>query len=348
MRREISGLLGLAIGVLGLLPSGVHQDAGGTSPRSFSSTTGRLRDAVSRLTVEPEVRAGYDRDKFKLWVDADGDCRDTRDEVLAEESLVAVSGCDVTVGRWYSYYDSRTWTHSSDVDIDHVVPLAEAWDSGARRWTSGTRQRYANDLGDPRTLVAVTDNVNQSKGDQDVSEWLPQHGVCRYVRAWTAVKTRWSLTVDGAEKHTLEHLAAGCANTALHVTKARIALRPTGGGAPQPTGRERIEQVVYDPPGTDTENAETLTVVDRGRPGQLRGYRLSDSAGASYIFPAYRIGRDGTVVVHSGDGQKRRGHLYAGWGFTWNNTGDTARLLTPAGKLADTCGWSDGPGTVQC
>jgi hypothetical protein len=93
--------------------------------------TVRLRAAVDNLKVSREIRAGYDRDLFRLWVDADGDCQDTRDEVLAAESTVAVSGCDITRGRWVSYYNRRVWRKSTDVDIDHLVPLAEAWDSGA-------------------------------------------------------------------------------------------------------------------------------------------------------------------------------------------------------------------------
>src|SRR5262245_40972770 len=117
--------------------------------------TVRLREAVRRLPVAHETRVGYVRDRFRLWVDADGDCRDTRDEVLAAESRTRVTGCDVTRGRWVSYYDRAVWRNSSDVDIDHLVPLAEAWDSGAKRWNASTRQRYANDLGDRRNLVAV-------------------------------------------------------------------------------------------------------------------------------------------------------------------------------------------------
>jgi hypothetical protein len=183
----------------------------------------RLRVAARRLPVAPERRDGYDRDLFRLWVDADGDCQDTRDEVLAAESRVRVRGCDITRGRWLSYYDGVTWSDSGDVDIDHVVPLAEAWDSGARRWSSGTRERYANDLGDRRTLVAVTDNVNQSKGDQDLAEWLPERSRCRYVREWVAVKIRWSLTVDRAEKRSARRLAGQCRNVVLHVSKAHIA-----------------------------------------------------------------------------------------------------------------------------
>lgn len=191
----------------------------------------RLRAAVRNLRVAAETPAGYQRSKYRLWVDSDGDCRDTRDEVLAAESKVAVHGCDVRTGRWFSYYDRRTWTSSSDVDIDHLVPLKESWDSGAKAWNADTRKRYANDLRDPRTLVAVTDNVNQSKSDRDPAQWMPQYGTCRYVQQWAAVKTRWALKVDRAEKSRLTHLAAGCRNVLLTVRKASVVKAGTSGGS---------------------------------------------------------------------------------------------------------------------
>lgn len=182
----------------------------------------RLRRAVRRLPVANEMRRGYDRDRFRHWIDANGDCQDTRDEVLDAESRVAVSGCSIDAGEWRSYYDGEVWTDSSDVDIDHVVALAEAWDSGARRWNATTRRRYANDLADARTLVAVTDNVNQSKSDQDPAEWLPALNKCRYVRQWVAVKLRWSLTVDRPEKRALRRRVSSCSNAWVRVSKARI------------------------------------------------------------------------------------------------------------------------------
>ena len=186
--------------------------------------TVRLRDAVTQLDVRRERREGYDRDLFDHWVDADSDCLDTREEVLVDESLEPTEGgdCSVTAGRWFSYYDEVEWTAPGDVDIDHMVPLAEAWDSGARGWDEDTRRRYANDLFEQRSLVAVTDNVNQSKGDQDVAEWLPEFSVCRYVREWVVVKTRWSLKVDRVEKQRLRELAAGCRNVELHVKIASV------------------------------------------------------------------------------------------------------------------------------
>jgi hypothetical protein len=122
-------------------------------------------------------------------------------------------------------YDGRTWTSDDDVDIDHLVALAEAWDSGARRWTAGTRDRYANDLRDRRPLIAVTDSVNQSKGDQDIAEWLPERNRCRYVREWVAVKLRWELLVDRTERRRLTTLSRGCANRQLTIHSARVRQR---------------------------------------------------------------------------------------------------------------------------
>lgn len=188
----------------------------------------RLRTAVRNLPVANETPTGYERSKFRHWIDADGDCQDTRDEVLKAESRVSTSGCDIRRGSWYSYYDRRTWTNPSDVDIDHVVALKEAWDSGARRWNADTRKRFANDLGDARTLVAVTDNVNQSKSDKDPAQWLPTHNRCRYVSEWTAVKIRWSLKVNAGEKSRLVAIAAKCTNNVLTVRKAAIGTGTTG------------------------------------------------------------------------------------------------------------------------
>jgi len=183
-----------------------------------------LVTAISDLSTASEVRTGYSRDLFPHWIDADGDGCSTRNEVLIAEADDPVSvgaGCSLSGGRWFSYYDRVSWTNTSDVDIDHMVPLAEAWDSGARTWSTATRQAFANDLGDYRTLVGVTDNVNQSKGDKDVAEWLPQYDRCRYLREYVAVKLRWRLSVDSAEKSAMNSLGSGCTNSTITVTRAR-------------------------------------------------------------------------------------------------------------------------------
>jgi len=183
-----------------------------------------LQTAVADLPVATEVRTGYDRDLFQHWIDADGDGCHTRNEVLlaeADDPPTVTGTCTISGGRWFSYYDRVSWTNTGDLDIDHMVSLAEAWDSGARTWSSTVRRDFANDLGDSRSLVAVTDDVNQTKGDQDPGTWLPQYDRCRYLREFVAVKHRWRLTVDSAEKSAMTSLASSCTNSTITVTRAR-------------------------------------------------------------------------------------------------------------------------------
>lgn len=179
-----------------------------------------LQTAIGDLSVATEHRDGYERDKFNLWIDADDDGCDTRDEILiaeADDAPDVGSDCSLSGGRWYSYYDGVSQTSTSDIDIDHVVPLAEAWDSGAGDWTADRREAYANDLDDYRTLVGVTDSVNQSKSDQDLAEWLPDQQQCRYLEEYVAVKIRWALAVDSSEKTAMDDLAATCSNSTIAV-----------------------------------------------------------------------------------------------------------------------------------
>ncbi|WP_182379858.1 HNH endonuclease family protein [Nocardioides sp. WS12] len=214
MKKLALALVGTVAAVtLATGPAPAAQAAG----ESYSAP---LTTAIGSLPVATEVRTGYDRAKFVHWIDADGDGCSTRNEVLDVESENSVTCGNLSGGRWYSYYDRVSWTNPSDVDIDHMVPLAEAWDSGARSWTAAQRQAYANDLGDSRSLVGVTDNVNQAKGDQDIAEWLPTYDKCRYLREFVAVKIRWRLTVNSTEKTAMQNLAAGCTNTTITVTRA--------------------------------------------------------------------------------------------------------------------------------
>lgn len=181
------------------------------------STTGR-DDAVARLEslrVAPERPTGYERGLFRHWVDADGDGCDTRREVLITEALTPVAvgpSCALTGGSWRSAYDGVETTAASAFDIDHVVPLAEAWRSGARDWGDRRRQRFANDLADERTLRAVTAASNRSKGDRDPADWLPPDEAfhCTYAEDWIAIKATWDLAVDVAERDALAEVLADC------------------------------------------------------------------------------------------------------------------------------------------
>ncbi|WP_435846646.1 HNH endonuclease family protein [Streptomyces chrestomyceticus] len=180
---------------------------------------------MDQLKVARESRAGYNRDKFKLWVDADRDGCNAREEVLLSEAVKKPrqgKGCTLSGGRWKSYYDGKTVTDPSKLDIDHVVPLAEAWDSGASKWSAKRREAYANDLTAERGLVAVSSGPNRAKGDKDPAEWLPpaKAAYCTYAADWTSTKLRWKLTADTAERGALRKLAAGCPTTTVSFTPA--------------------------------------------------------------------------------------------------------------------------------
>ncbi|MFD8984087.1 HNH endonuclease family protein [Streptomyces sp. NPDC059564] len=183
--------------------------------------------AVSALLLAVEDRTGYQRTSFKHWnagANPSDGCN-TRMEVLIAEAVVAPEvgpGCTLTGGVWWSYYDDREVTPAGALDIDHMVPLAEAWDSGASSWTAQRREAYANDLGQEASLVAVTARSNRSKADQDPAQWLPPsaEAVCRYGAEWTATKLRWGLAVDELERDRLLDIAAGCGDTAVEFTPA--------------------------------------------------------------------------------------------------------------------------------
>ncbi|KAG8820698.1 hypothetical protein FRC18_011633 [Serendipita sp. 400] len=168
---------------------------------------------LAALTVRAEANADtYDRDLFPHWITISGACN-TRETVLKRDgtNVVTSSSCAATSGSWYSQYDGKTWTSASDIQIDHLIPLSEAWKSGASAWTTSKRQSFANDLTRPQ-LIAVTGSVNQAKGDKDPAEWMPPRTAyyCTYIRAWIQVKYYWALSIDQAEYNALYKYLYAC------------------------------------------------------------------------------------------------------------------------------------------
>lgn len=174
-----------------------------------------LQQLIAELVVAAEQGEGYDRDLFRHWIDADGDGCNTRREVLIAEAKVkpTVSGdCDLIGGQWYSVYDQVTTTDPLDFDVDHFIPLKEAWDSGAYAWSSDKRKEFANDLGFGGSLIAVTASSNRSKSDRDPADWLPVNTGyrCSYITNWVKVKIRWGLSVDKTELATIREFGKTC------------------------------------------------------------------------------------------------------------------------------------------
>jgi hypothetical protein len=191
--------------VLLIIPAGiVPSDTGEvTEEFTFFNTTYTLR-------VEPEYTAGgYDRNRWPHWASIPGTCFTVRDKALAEESWVPVKTvpaaggrCRVVEGLWRDPYTGREFTDAADVDVDHVVPLAEAYESGGHRWGEDRRRDYANELAHEDHLFIVYDRENQgAKGKGDPAEYLPPNHafVCDYLEAWVRIKARWDLSVDPEE-----------------------------------------------------------------------------------------------------------------------------------------------------
>lgn len=203
-------------------PSAASPAPGGPAPGAGALP---LADAIAAIPNGVERRDGYERDSFRHWIDEDNDGCPTRAEVLIDEAITKPEQgerCTLTGGAWTSYYDEAKVTDARKLDIDHMVPLAEAWDSGASEWTAERRQAYANDLGSERSLVAVTAKTNRSKADKDPSQWLPpaEDAHCTYGADWTATKLRWKLEADKKEKTALLELAKNCPDTLVEFEEA--------------------------------------------------------------------------------------------------------------------------------
>jgi putative cell wall-binding protein len=185
------------------------------------------------LRQAPETTAPpYDRDRFEHWIDADSDGCNTRFEVLLEESTTEVeieAGCALSGGTWVSPYDGFVATAPAEIEIDHVVALAEAWRSGASAWSDEQRRAFSNDLDVPYALSVSSTVANQSKADKDPARWLPSNTAytCEYVTSWALLKYRWSLAVDPAELAAIEsELSGDCGAATVTLPAVMITVAP--------------------------------------------------------------------------------------------------------------------------
>ncbi len=191
---------------------GASGDASAAAPPGTVDSSTATKQLAGLKVATPRSMAGYSRDRFPHWRSVGGGC-DTRDAVLKRDGkgLVVSADCKISKGSWFSWYDAKTYTSTQTVDIDHVVPLANAWRSGADAWTDAQRGDFANDMTRPQ-LLAVSASLNRAKGDQDPSQWKPpNHGYwCEYAVRWVTVKTYYHLTITQAEKTTLADMLATC------------------------------------------------------------------------------------------------------------------------------------------
>ncbi|WP_030341489.1 HNH endonuclease family protein [Streptomyces sp. NRRL S-1022] len=203
-----------------------EQNAGTSGPER-TGRGGAALTAAESLTVKGRApKTGYSRARFgTAWADTDSNSCDTRDDILKRDlEKVRFTGgsCKVSYGLLeHDPYSGKEITYRrgrSQVDIDHVVALSDAWQKGAKYWDPGKRIALAND---PLNLLAVDASTNRGKGDGDAATWLPPNKRyrCTYVAAQVAVKKKYGLWVTAAEQAAMKKVLAGCPDQKL----------PTGG-----------------------------------------------------------------------------------------------------------------------
>ena len=265
------------------------------TPAPKPETVARVVLAIAVAETPPGLPA-YSRDDWRHWIDEDGDCQDTRNEVLLAESRTAVTyrsdrPCRVASGRWLAPYSGVVVSDPGKLDIDHVVPLANAHRSGAWQWSAEEKRRYANYLGEPNHLIAVTAGANRSKGARGPEEWQPPDGSywCRYAVDWVIIKLKWDLTATRAEFAALQDMLSTCA--VPHQLAAVVALEkpdlPRFGSStatPAPTA---------DPPGGPYGSCDEAEAAGATR---VLGSRGSGRGFPKAMVPSARDG-DGDGVV---------------------------------------------------
>ncbi len=212
-------ILVLALAGCGSIELGSSEETTASSGVSQTGDPAEASRALQELEVaQPGSMSGYSRESFKHWSRANEfgwealeDSCDAREAALIRdgEDVEVQSGCKVTSGSWYDPYTTQTFTDPQDIDIDHVVPLANAWRSGASSWSNQERERYAND---PDVLLSVEDNANQEKGDKGPEAWKPSNEDewCDYATRWVLIKSKYELSVNQDEKTELNKMLGAC------------------------------------------------------------------------------------------------------------------------------------------
>jgi hypothetical protein len=214
-------VLAVALGAdaLGFIELGRLERATVGSGTSQVSTRVEASQTLYKLHVaSPGSMSGYSRERFSHWSkasdfgwDAPQASCDSREAALIRDGKDVKVGknCKVSSGWWLDPYTDQTYTDPKDLDIDHIVPLANAWRSGASSWNDKQRERYAND---PEVLLSVEDNANQAKGDKGPEAWKPPNKAewCDYAERWIQVKSKYSLSVNEQEKAELEQMLSKC------------------------------------------------------------------------------------------------------------------------------------------
>jgi hypothetical protein len=301
-------------------------------------------DQLLRIAEVPPDLPSYDRDDWRHWVDGDKDCQNTRHEALIEESLVKVAfktdrKCQVATGEWFDPYTGETVTDATRLDIDHMIPLKNAHDSGGWAWDKSRKAAFANEMSYADHLIAVTASANRKKGARGPEEWKPTNRGywCDYAIDWVQIKIDWDLSATKAERGALQEMLETCDSTPSIPAVSPKAESPT-------TVKEAVPPAAASSNSLDVRIAsidckgkpEVVTIENSGASTRdMTGWKVSDDGlGHTFNFPNGFLLRPGSSMklVTGGSGQDTESAIYWKTRTVWNNDGDTARLFDPSGE----------------
>ncbi|MYC29396.1 MAG: DUF1524 domain-containing protein [Chloroflexi bacterium] len=315
----------------------------------------------------------YSRMDWKHWVDVDGDCQDTRAEVLIAESSAATAfasdrGCRVIAGSWSGLYTGRRFSDAAELDIDHLVPLKNAHLSGGWRWDAERKEDYANSMEANYHLVAVYKGENRAKGARGPEEWQPpdESYHCLYALQWIGVKAAWGLTATAAEWSALEEMLSKCdapisigdgaSQVEFEAALARLgdategpeampgdmaAETSEGSESYNSSGPLVITEIMADPASVRDAAGEWFEVYnpDDEVAVNLQGWSIRDGEDDSHRIDGKVAAPPGGYLVlgrnsdSSENGGVATGYEYEGINLT--NDGDVIELVDPEGRVVD-------------
>ena len=312
-----------------------------TQTQETSNLASQLK--ISEITTDLPK---YDRDDWKHWIDKDRDCQNTRHEVLIEESLKAATfksdkQCQVATGEWLAPYTGVIVTDATKLDVDHMVPLKNAHDSGGWAWDKNKKAAYANEMGYADHLIAVTASANRKKGARGPEEWKPanQGYWCDYAIDWVQIKVYWELSATKVEWAALQEMLKTCDGSPT------ITPIPSKAESPPPvtpvtpsvaatSGSKDIQITTMDCKG----QPEIVVIENTGNSSQnLTGWKVEDD-GPTYTFnfpTGFSLEPGSLVELISGEsGDDTDKTIFWNNRTVWNNDGDTASLFDSSGQLA--------------
>ena len=231
----------------------------------------------------------YDRDHFAGWLDTDGDCVNTRHEILQAEAVdfsMNAEGCAVASGEWFDPYTDRSYSNPRDLDVDHVVALADAWVSGAWAWADELLDRFSNDFGNLNAIAAGENRSKSARGPAAYSPSAPG-ARCDYLVQYASVKIRWGLAITPQD---FEVLATGLAGCDVGLVPDPAVAAPAASPAPTPATTLSAQPV------TDCHPAYEPCLPNLPGDALNCGDLRSDQKPVTVVSPGtdpYRLDRDG-------------------------------------------------------